>query len=90
MESNKILIFGAGIVLGYLLSKEMAKNQQPVVTTAVAPSPSPSPSPLPPNLDIQAVCQSKLDDAVRVVKVGNLEQYKVDFMKNCISKGGAV
>ena len=72
---NKILVFGAGVLLGYFLCKELTKNQ-----TVPAPSVQVAP-------DKQKACEEKLQQQLLTIRPSSaeaLEQYKKDFMDSCL------
>ena len=73
---NKILIFGAGVLLGYFLFKELNKNQSQPATTTSTTNPR------------EQECKSKLEESLKIIRVPNIEEYKKNFMQDCISQTG--
>jgi hypothetical protein len=74
MTTKHLVIFGAGVIAGYLLVDYLRKN--PIgTTTQTQTNPIPVPPEIPTN---EATCQASLDEHLQSVKMKpeNLEAYK--------------
>ena len=82
MDTKNLVIFGAGVIAGYLLVDYLRKN--PMGTT-------PNPIPVPPVISTnEATCQASLDEYLQSVKMKpeNLEAYKKEYMDDCLKVEG--
>ena len=85
MDTKNLVIFGAGVIAGYLLVDYLRKN--PMGTTPIGNIPPPAP---PIVNDKVAICQASLDEYLQSVKMKpeNLEAYKKEYMDDCLKVEG--
>lgn len=85
MTTKHLVIFGAGILAGYLLidylRKQNPSNATPPVTTPLGINHSTSVNPL------EETCQAALIEHLKTVRLSSdaLESYKKSFMADCLS-----
>jgi len=82
MDTKNLVIFGVGVIAGYLLVDYLRKNPMGSTTT--------NPIPVPPIATNEATCQASLDAKLQTLKMmpGDLEAYKKEFMDNCLKVEG--
>ena len=85
MDTKNLVIFGAGVIAGYLLVDYLRKNPMGSTTTNTNENilPIPTTSPV-------ESCQASLDKYLQSVKMKpeNLEAYKKEYMDNCLKVEG--
>jgi hypothetical protein len=86
MDTKNLVIFGAGVIAGYLLVDYLRKN--PMGTTTPTQN---IPPPAPPVVnDKVAICQASLDEHLQTLRMipESLEAYKQQYMSDCINDTG--
>lgn len=90
MDTNKILIFLAGALIGAVAYVEYKKSKKDKIAetngvtngvTDVVGGPA--------MIDFEAICQTKLQANLAVLRPGagfDFEKYKADFITDCIAK----
>jgi len=76
MDTKKLLIFIAGAAVAYFVIKQMDKNKRPNLPMAQPPA-GPNPK--------MVACQAELEEALKTVRVADLEGYKTQFMADCMA-----
>ena len=82
METRNLLIFAAGVTVGYFVFREINKKTLADAYNVIVPPPAP-PVPSPdPKL---AECQTLLDAELQVVRTSDIEGFKTQFMADCMA-----
>jgi len=92
MDTNKILILLAGVLIGAVAYSELKKRKKRKKSEELV-SGGPIPDDVPANIDFEAICTDKLNAQLAVIRPGagfDMEKYKADFMTDCIAKKGIV
>lgn len=85
MTTKHLVIFGAGVLAGYLLMDYLRKQKQQQVT----PVTEPPVAVVDPKV---AYCEASLLEALKTVRIGadQLEAYKAQFMADCLANANNV
>ena len=82
METRNLLIFAAGVTVGYFVFRELNKK---TLADIIVPPPAP-PVPSPGNIDPKLVeCQAQLDTQLQLVRTSDIEGFKTQFMTDCMA-----
>jgi hypothetical protein len=84
MTTKHLVIFGAGILAGYLLIDYLRKQNPSSATPPATTPPTPAVNPK------EETCQAALKEHLTFIKMlpDNLESYKQSFMADCLSDTG--
>jgi hypothetical protein len=82
METRNLLIFAAGVTVGYFVFRELNKKNLEIIE--VVPPPAPSPGNIDPKL---LQCQAELDTQLQVIRTADIEGFKTQFMADCMAGG---
>lgn len=78
METKNLLIFAAGVTVGYFVFREI--NKKTIVADIIVPPPAP-PVPDPKLVE----CQTMLEAELQVVRPTDVEAFKTQFMTECMA-----
>jgi len=85
MNTNKILILLAGVLIGAVAYSEFKKRKKSGGTEVSDVTEEGGPA----MIDYEAICQTKLQANLAVLRPGagfDFDKYKADFMTDCIAK----
>lgn len=76
MDTNKLLIFAAGVAVGYFVVNEMNKQKSKPIASNPPLSPNPN----------QSICEQLLLDRTMTMRMNeeDMARYKAEFMAGCL------
>lgn len=90
MDTNKVLIFLAGALIGAVAYFEYKKSKSKADDTTTGGGEIVGG---PAMIDYEAICTNKLNESLMVIRPGagfDKEKYSAEFMTNCIANKGIV